>query len=525
MQVLTKNFRFSIAMYANLWYTEYRKIIRKDDMIMINYATPESRGVSSARIEEYIRHLENHHLAMHDVLIARGDDILAEIYYPPFAAGMPHRLYSVTKSFVALAVGFALDDGLLSLDDPMSKYFAEELTAQGEQNNAEYGLHMQTVRNMLMMSTAKSAQNWFAARSDDRVRFYFENTNPARKPGVFFEYDSPGTFVIGALIERLTGRKLMDYLREKLFDKIGVSDKPFALFCPGGHTWSDSAFLMPPTDLYRCLRFVANGGAWNGEQLISADFIKDATSALISTGNRVHMDENGYGYYIWRARGDGFYFNGMGCQFALYAPEKDLILVCNADNQGNGTAKDVILDGFYDIIVKHTVDVLPEDKNDRDSLAAYTATLQLFSAYGNTSSPMAEKISQRTYTLSENRMGIKWFTLTFHEDNGVFAYENAQGKKEIPFGICKNSFADFPEEGYSDTVGSERGARFYHGAYSAAWKDDSTFWLKVQLIDDYFGNMDAVFSFSDGGDAVELKMNKTAEDFLNEYYGSAVGHI
>lgn len=492
---------------------------------MITYATPESRGVSSARIEEYLRHLEANHLAMHDVLIARGNDILSEVYYPPFEAGMPHRLYSVTKSFVALAVGFAIDDGLLSLDDPMSKYFAKELAALGEENNAEYGLHMQTVRNMLMMSTAKPAQNWFTVRADDRVRVYFENPLPARKPGVIFEYDSSGTFVMGALVERLTGKTLMDYLREKMFDKIGVLDKPRALLCPGGHSWGDSAFLMPPTDLYRSLRFVANGGAWDGEQLISADFIKDATANLISTGNKVHMDENGYGYYIWRARGDGFYFNGMGCQFALYVPEKDLILVCNADNQGNNTAKDVILDGFYDIIVRHTVDVLPEDKDDRDSLAAYTKTLKLHSAYGAASSPLAEKISGKTYTLSENRMGIKQFTLTFDGEGGVFAYENAQGHKEIPFGMCKNAFADFPEEGYSNLVGSERGDRLYHGAYSAAWKDEHTLWLKVQLIDDYFGNMDAVFAFADDGATVKLNMNKTAEDFLNEYYGSATGTL
>ncbi|MGM9624945.1 MAG: serine hydrolase, partial [Eubacteriales bacterium] len=100
----------------------------------ITYATPESRGISSADIDRYVRHLEAHHLAMHDILIARGNTIVSEIYYPPFTADFSHRLYSVTKSFVALAVGFALEDGLLSLDDPMSAYFSKELSAQGDEN-------------------------------------------------------------------------------------------------------------------------------------------------------------------------------------------------------------------------------------------------------------------------------------------------------------------------------------------------------------------------------------------------------
>lgn len=490
---------------------------------MISHATPESRGISSARIADYVQMLEDNHLAMHDILIARGNDILCEIYYPPFSPEVSHRLYSVTKSFVALAVGFAYQDGLLSLDDPMSKYFEKELAAQGAENDCEIGMHMQTVRDMLMMSTAKTTQNWFAARSDDRVQQYFDNTNPARKPGSYFEYDSSGTFVLGALVERLTGKLLMDYLREKLFDKIGISDKPFALFCPGGHTWGDSAFLMPPYDLFRAARFVLNGGSWDGEQILDAAYVREATSNLISTGDGSHIDENGYGYYIWRAYGEGFFFNGMGCQFALCIPEKDLIFICNADNQGNADAKNIILDGFYDMIAVHAGEPLPEDPAAQKALADLTASLKLFAAYGDKQSPMADKISAKTYMLSENRMGIRWISLTFDGDSGVFSYENAQGGKKIPFGLCENAFADFPQTGYSNLVGSVPGERLLHGAYSGAWRDAKTFWLKVQIIDDYFGNMDAVFAFSDDGSTVHLTMTKTAEDFLDEYYGTADG--
>ncbi|MGM9626040.1 MAG: serine hydrolase domain-containing protein, partial [Eubacteriales bacterium] len=373
------------------------------------------------------------------------------------------------------------------------------------------------------MSTAKAPQNWFSARTEDRVQQYFENPNPARKPGERFEYDSSGTFVLGALVERLTGKRLMDYLREKLFDKIGISDRPYALYCPGGHTWSDSAFLMPPRDLFRAARFVLNGGSWDGDSLLSADYVKDAVSALISTGDKTHVDGQGYGYYIWKAYGEGFFFNGMGCQFALCVPEKDLIFICNADNQGNPDAKDIILDGFYDCIVRNTGEPLPENPAAQKALAETAASLKLFAAYGDADSPLASAVSGKRYLLSDNPMGIRWITISIDGKRGVMRYENEQGEKALPFGMCENVFADFPQEGYADRIGSVPGGRLYHGAYSAAWKDARSLWLKVQIIDDYFGNMDAAFTFSQDASSLDLTMTKTAEDFLNEYTGAAHG--
>lgn len=481
--------------------------------------SPESQGISSSQIAAYLALLQSRHLAMHDILISRGDHVLFEAYYPPFRAGEAHRLYSVSKSFVALAVGFALEDGLLSLDDPMSKYFERELEGQPDGN-----LRRQTIRHMMMMSTAKPGEDWFSARTDDRVRFYFQNRRPeTRTPGLQFEYDSSGTFVLGALVERLTGRSLLDYLREKLFDRIGVSHRVKALSCPGGHTWSDSAFLMPPDDLWRVARFVLNGGCWDGKQLLSPEYIREATSKLISTGDGYGIERQGYGYYIWKAYGKGFFFNGMGCQFALCVPEKDLILICNADNQGNEAAKDIILDGFYQMIVAHAGEPLPENPAAAERLACDVRALKLFAAYGAPRSPMEEKIRDVAYLLQPNPMGISRLSLTFTCDGGILSYTNAQGEKHLPFGRCENVYGDFPQQGYADQIGSVPGSRLYRCAASAAWKEPDTLWLKVQIIDDYLGNLDAIFTFSEDGRELSLTMRKTAEDFLDEYKGDAAG--
>jgi len=183
---------------------------------LITYTTPESVGVKSENIERYIKRLEEKGLATHSMILAKGNEVFFEHYWEPFTADFQHRMYSVSKSFVALAIGFLEQDGLLDLDDPISKYFAEELKNQPDQN-----MHRQTIRHMLMMSTAKPPQDWFRAQPDDRVKFYFSNDDRESRPsGTIFQYDSTGSFVLCALVERITGKLFMEYLREKLFDEI-----------------------------------------------------------------------------------------------------------------------------------------------------------------------------------------------------------------------------------------------------------------------------------------------------------------
>ncbi|MBQ7792713.1 MAG: hypothetical protein IJ367_04420, partial [Clostridia bacterium] len=138
-------------------------------------------------------------------------------------------------------------------------------------------------------------------------------------------------------------------------------------------------------------------------------------------------------------------------------------------------------------------------------------------------SPMQDKINGVTYRLAENPMGISEFTLTFEKGKGLFSYVNAQGKKELPFGMCENEFCPFPQDGYADEMGTVPGNRRYDCASSAAWVMPEKLCLKVQIIDTYFGNLYINFGFRDN--LVGVWMTKSAEDFLDEYTGYASGKI
>ncbi len=482
------------------------------------YCTPEEVGISSAAIEQYIRSLEDAPLATHDLIIMRHGKIAFEHYWKPFHKDFMHRMYSVTKSFVSLAIGFLEQDGKIKLDDKLIQYFPKEYECQPDEN-----FRNQTIRHTLMMATSLPKRSWFVDKPEDRVQHYFENPSKNSRPsGTVFTYDSEGSFVLGALVERVTGMKLMEYLRIKLFDKIGVGEMD-CLLCPGGHSWSDSALICRPMDLLRVAKFCMDKGRYNGEQILNEEYVTAACAKQIDCSNTGlnEFDDQGYGYQIWRSFDNSFFFNGMGCQFALCIPDKDIIMVYNADNQGNPAAKKIIFDNFFNLISRPAGEPLPKNESAYRALEEYATTLTLYAAKGEKHAAIEKEINGVTYKLLENPMGISKLSLEFRENGGFLRYTNAQGDKEIPFGLCRNAFSLFPQIGYADLMGTKEGDRLYQCAASAAWVTENQLFIKVQIIDTYFGNLNIKLGFD--GDKIGILMTKTAEDFLSEYEGFAGG--
>ena len=489
----------------------------------MDYITPEAAGISSKNIVRYLDILADKRLATHSIIMARGNDIFFEKYWKPFNAEFKHRLYSVSKSFVSIAIGFLVQDGKLSLDDTMEKHFSAEL-----KNQPDINMHNQTVRDMLMMATAKPNRNWFIERPNDRVKFYFENDRQEARPsGTVFSYDSEGSFVLCALVERITKKTLIEYLREKLFDKIGVSEDIYCLKCPGGHSWGDSGIICKPMDLLKVARFVLNGGSWNGEQILDSEYVKNATEnqIFVNEDDINNSDTYGYGWQFWKTYEESFYFNGMGCQYAVCVPKKDLILIYNADNQGKEFVRQCIIDSFFELIVDKISDKpLPENVTAYDNLEKRTENLNLICANGDAYSDFQEEVCGRVYKLSENPMKIEYIKLEIDGACGRLFYKNQQGEKILNFGMCKNIISDFPQEGYSDECGTvEKKGNFYKCAASAAWVEPKKLYIKVQIIDKYFGNLGITIGFKD--DVCGVYMVKHAEAFLEEYQGFAGGTL
>ncbi len=498
-------------------YNYHNKMDKGSVLHMFTKATPESCGISSEAVLNCFKHLEKLELSTHSLLMARGDKLFAEGYYAPFHKDFKHRMYSVSKSFVSIAIGFCLQDGLLTLEDKVLDYFP------GYDHGDTKYLKEQTLKDMLSMTTCKTDDVWwFGTGTDDRIKEYFPEGNN-KLPGTLFEYDSPGSYMLTVIVEKLTGKKFMDYLKEKCLDKIGFSKDSYCLSVPGGHSFGDSGIMCTAYDLFLFARFVMNLGKWENEQLLDENYLKTATSKLTSNIQKADFDffHQGYGYKIWKTPDDGFAFVGMGNQIAVCHPKTDSIFIINSDDQGNEPARHFISDNFQRIIEAFG-EPLPENPAAYKALTDHLANLKLISLTGETTSETANFVNGKVYTLDKNPMEIEWFKLTFSGNKGTLSYKNKQGEKELVFGMGYNEFSKFPEENYSDLIATVPApGNKYDCAVSGIWADPNELLLKVQIIDKYFGRMSARFAFKDS--RVSVAMQKTAEAFLNEYKGYAVG--
>jgi hypothetical protein len=197
------------------------------------------------------------------------------------------------------------------------------------------------------------------------------------------------------------------------------------------------------------------------------------------------------------------------------------VFVCTGDNQGtDNRVRTVLVNAFFNIIVDNLSDTpLPEDKEAEKLLADRTKDLKLHTECGAPDSPFRSELDGTVYECLPNPMGITEFSFKFSEDGkeGVLCYTNAQGKKELPFGINFNKFGKFPQLGYSNDFGGLRTTDgfMYKDAVSAAWLEDKKIIVTAQIIDRYFGIMSACFGFN--GEYAAAQFTKIGEDFLAEY--------
>lgn len=474
-------------------------------------ATPAQCGVRNADLQALLNRFEKRGINTHSILMSRGGKLFFERYWAPFTSETPHRMYSVTKSFVSVAVGQLWAEGKLSLDDPICRYFPDKLPA-----DVHPWLAQQTIRDMLKMCTCFVGDRWFKPGVTDRLKHYFSQ-KVMRPAGTVFHYDSTGSYVLGCLVERVSGMGLLEYLRKIALDRIGGFENACMLQTPDGTPWGDSALVATPRALMNFASLVMHGGQWEEEQLLSSEYLSQATSA--QTDNNVEgrqaYNRYGYGYQFWMAE-KGFSFNGMGSQFAICVPERDFVFVCTGDNQLSDEQNNpIIFDTVFDCIVSNLADEsLPEEEELPEK------ELALPVAHGGRDSAFASRISGAWFECSENPMGITRFKLDFSGDEGVFTWFNAQGEKQLPFGLKHNLIGPFPQAGYSDERGNvhEINDFRYRCAVSAGWLEEQKLQLKVQIIDRYFGNLVITFGFRDQNTA-GVYMAKCAEDFLDEYDG------
>lgn len=474
--------------------------------IRLEEISPEQAGIPSEAILSYVRSLEENGVNLHGFLMMRGKNIVAEAYYQPFHKDYVHRMYSVSKSFTSLAIGYLIDEGKLHLDDHICDYFKDKL-----ENNVHPYIQAIRIKDMLKMATAHQTTT-YKRYDGDWVKSFFV-LKPSHIPGTVFSYDTSSSHVLAALVERLSGKSLLDYLREKLLNALEFSKNARWLKDPAGVSQGGTGLLCTMRDLAKVAYVCMNEGVLDGEQLIPKEYLKEATKKQINTNTSQVPDErNGYGYQFWKTRTDGFAFFGMGGQVALCYPKHDFVYVTTADTQGSQVAMHMIYEAFnqniYPYLEKYT-GPLPENKQVELQLKDKLQSLKITAVVGEQFTATAGEIANKTFIMDENSMGITQLKIQLNDNKGILTFTNQASEYEIPFGF-----------GGFETI-HDKDSEF-DIMTSGAFVSENELHIISYLMGDCFANIKAVISFRDN--YVTINSKKAAEGMLNEFEGFACGH-
>lgn len=479
---------------------------------------PEKVGISSSHIINFIDKIEENSINLHSFMILRHGKIAAESYFKPFNKDFLHRMYSVSKSFVSVAIGLLLDEGKISLDDKVIKYFPDKLP----KGPIHPYIADMTIKDLLTMSTPFKGTTYSV--NDDDWAWTFFNTTPNHPAGTIFNYDTSATYVLDVIVERITGMTFLEYMRNGLLDHIGFSENAWCVKAPEGNSWGGSGVMATTRDLAKLALVFLNGGEYDGKQLISKEYISAATSKQIDNNaeGASNLWNYGYGYQVWILKDGNFALMGLGSQLAICIPKKDFIFICNGDTQGSFHSERILLDALNYEILDKMCDNLPEDTKAYESLLKRCENLEVQPLMGQAESYILSEINGVTYNLYENPMEISKLCVSIESDQGVLRYTNPRGDKEIRFGMKKFVQAGFPETHYFDDTIRKPCGRMYNSISCGAWTEENKLVIRTYIIDNYFGNLTTTISLK--GDEIGVCMHKIAEFFLEEYQGFAGGY-
>jgi CubicO group peptidase (beta-lactamase class C family) len=392
-------------------------------------SSPEAQGIPSSAILAFVDAAEAKNLGVHSVMVLRHGHVVAEGWWAPYGQADPHMLYSLSKSFTSTAVGMAVAEKKLTLDDSVLAAFPEDAPATVPEN-----LKNMRLRDLLAMSTghhADDVEHGFSFGGDDVLTKAFLALPVAHKPGTHFWYNTPATYMASAMVQKATGQKVVDYLKTRLFDPLGIS----------GQTWEESkqgvttggfGLKIRTEDIARFGQLYLKKGMWQGRRLLTEDWVAAATARQTSNGSSPTSDwDQGYGYQFWRCRHGLYRGDGAFGQYCIVMPEQDAVVAITSGTRDMGAIMNLVWDH---VLAGMKPKALPADDKGRQALQARLAALAMPVQPGDAASPRATELSGRTYAFPKNDDGIEALTVDFAKDGATLRLTQNGRERLIPCG-------------------------------------------------------------------------------------------
>ncbi len=423
------------------------------------HTTPEQVGISSEAINVFIEKAGKQ-FGIHSFMVLRQGKVAAECYWEPYQKGDTHVLFSMSKTFTAVAIGFAVQENLLSIDDLVYSFFSDKL--EGEP--CEYMMQM-NVRHLLTMSTGHSVEPSMigTALGGDWVK-YFLTTYVDCKPGSIWCYNTPATYMLSAIISKVTGMSLFDYLTPRLFAPLGF-EKHWWETCPMGINTGGFGLNVRLEDLAKFGQFLLNRGKYDDKQLLQSDWIDRMVHDKVDNEKPdAHPQScNGYGYQIWHCTAeDAYRGDGAFGQYCIVLPKQDAVVVFNAGEDQMHDLSDL----FFDLVVPTMGKETTVDEEANQQLLHLCESQTMVCPEGIQIGIQQQKYTKRHYVFAENGLNLSALSVDFEAQTIHFVMDGIPVTCPMGYREWVKSKTGLPEH----AVPSAFGKVFSDVAVSYAWK-------------------------------------------------------
>lgn len=448
-------------------------------------SVPELEGVSSQGIIDFLDAAAASRHEFHSFIFLRHGKVIAEGWWNPYRPELRHTLYSTSKSFTATTVGFAVSEKRLSVNDRVISFFPEELP-----DTVSSFLSELKVKDLLTMSAGQDPDPTFkiATQDSDWVKAFL-SLSIKNKPGTKFLYNSLATYMLSAIVQKVTGEKVIDYLQPRLFTPLAIEGVDWETD-PRGINTGGWGLRVKTEDMARFGQLFLQKGRWNGKQVLPSKWVEEATTKKIdqnpnSTQSARDSSDwlQGYCYQMWRCRHNAFRADGAYGQYIIVMPEKDAVIAVTAETNNMQDELNLIWDYLLPAI---KADKLPENKELSATLNKKLLSLALPLPAAGKAPDIASQVSGKTYSLEQNDKHLKSVGFQFTDSVCNVSVTVDTSSYSINFGAGKwiSGETNLPGPDLFLAAKSHfKGLPAAKVAGSFGWKDENTLELVLRYIE------------------------------------------
>ena len=447
-------------------------------------SNPEVEGVSSSGIINFLDAVANSKHEFHSFIMLRHGKVIAEGWWDPYRPDLKHTLYSTSKSFTATAVGFAVAEKKLTVNDKVITFFPDDLPETIDPYLSEL-----QVQDLLSMSVGHQTDpTWEVASKNENWTRAFLTIPIVHEPGTKFLYNTVATYMLSAIVQKVTGERIVDYLQPRLFDPLGIYGMDWETDLRGINTggWG---LRLKTEDMAKFGQLFLQKGVWRSKQILPAAWIDEATTIKIEQdpdAPQAKKDTSdwlqGYCYQMWRSRHNSYRADGAYGQFIIIMPDQDVVVAITCETPDMQSELNLvweyILPSIRSEILPANPDMLRRLKEKLGSL-----TLPLVEAGF---SPFEAKVSGTTYEILSNQEGLNEIGIKFKSDICYFTLKTGSKIHQFGFGAGKWVEGETTRYGpylVSSFKGNRVGLPPFKVAGNYIWKDKTTLELILRYIE------------------------------------------